>query len=155
MKLVIRFLIFLLFNFSALGLGSLFTNKGVSSQWYSNINKAPWTPEGWVFGAAWTTIMICFAIYMALAILKVKNKRQLLFLFGIQLILNVAWNPFFFYLQLPIIGMIIISLLTILVGYILYKYWFALKFKSVFIFPYLLWLFIATSLNLYIVLYNS
>lgn len=154
MKHLIRFLVFLVLNFTALGLGSLFTSKGVSSNWYSSINKAPWTPEGWVFGFAWTTIMVCFAIYMAMAFLKAENKRQLIFLFGIQFILNVAWNPFFFYLQLPIIGLIIISLLTILIGYILYKYWLVLKYKSVFIFPYLIWLFIATSLNLYIVIYN-
>jgi benzodiazapine receptor len=154
MKLLIRFLVFLVLNFTALGLGIIFTNKGVSSPWYSNINKAPWTPDGWVFGFAWTSIMICFALYMAFLFLKVEKKKELLILFGIQWILNITWNPFFFYLQQPITGLIIISLLTVLIGYFLFNYWSKLKFKSVFIFPYLLWLCIATSLNLYIVIYN-
>ena len=61
----IRFLIFLLVNFLALGLGTLLMNNGPQSEWYQTLNKAPWTPEGWVFGVAWTSIMVLFAVYMA------------------------------------------------------------------------------------------
>ena len=54
-----RLFVFLLINFGALALGGLFTSDGVISDWYEQLNKAPWTPPGWVFGAAWTTIMVC------------------------------------------------------------------------------------------------
>ena len=154
MKLLIKFFVFILLNFTALGLGSLFTNKGVSSLWYETLNKAPWTPDGWVFGFAWTTIMICFALYMAFLYSRTENKQQLILIFSIQWILNISWNPAFFYFQQPILGLIIISLLTLLISYTLFKYWSKLKYKSVLILPYFLWLYIATSLNLYIVLYN-
>ena len=77
MKFLLRFLLFIILNFTALALGSLFTNKGVSSQWYLELNKAPWTPEGWVFGFAWTTIMISFAIYMAFLVGKDKESTWL------------------------------------------------------------------------------
>jgi tryptophan-rich sensory protein len=50
-----RLIIFLALNFAALAIGGLFTSKGVSSDWYAGIAKAPWTPPGWAFGAAWTT----------------------------------------------------------------------------------------------------
>ncbi len=59
--MVVRVIIFLVINFAALALGSIFTSAGVSSDWYTNLNQAPWTPPGWVFGAAWTSIMIFFA----------------------------------------------------------------------------------------------
>ena len=52
--------LFLLLNFGALAIGSYFMNNGPQSNWYLTLNKAPWTPPGWVFGVAWTTIMICF-----------------------------------------------------------------------------------------------
>ena len=94
-----RILVFLLINFAALAIGSLFTNTGVSSDWYQNLNQAPWTPPGWVFGAAWTFIMVCFAIYMAFLWDKFTNKSTLIALFSLQWILNVSWNPIFFKFQ--------------------------------------------------------
>ena len=60
MKFLKPFLIFLIINFAALGLGSWIMGAGAQSEWYSSLNQAPWTPPGWVFGAAWTIIMICF-----------------------------------------------------------------------------------------------
>jgi tryptophan-rich sensory protein len=152
--MLIRTIIFLIINFLALGIGGLFTNKGVSSAWYSNLNKAPWTPPGWVFGAAWTVIMVCFAFYMAYLWQEKENKKMLIALFAVQLILNIAWNPAFFFYQNVQIGLIVISCLTLLVGYFLINYWPELKFKSLFILPYFVWLLIATSLNVYILLKN-
>ncbi|MDG2281196.1 MAG: tryptophan-rich sensory protein, partial [Flavicella sp.] len=49
-----RILLFLVLNFTALAVGGLFTGTGVSSDWYQNLNQAPWTPPGWVFGFMWT-----------------------------------------------------------------------------------------------------
>ena len=45
-----QLVIFALLNFGALAIGGLFTGGGVSSEWYASLNKAPWTPPGWVFG---------------------------------------------------------------------------------------------------------
>lgn len=149
-----RILIFLVINFAALGLGSFFTSDGVSSDWYTNLNKAPWTPPGWVFGAAWTIIMACFAIFMAYAWDKVNNKKLLIGLFSLQWILNVAWNPVFFKYHQMLFGLIVISLLTVLVGYFLFGYKSQLKKVSLLVLPYFLWLLIATSLNGYALLNN-
>ena len=149
-----RILIFLVLNFAALGIGSLFTSSGVSSDWYSNLNKAPWTPPGWVFGAAWTTIMICFAFYMAYAWNTVANRNQLIGLFVVQWVFNILWNPVFFKYHEVFFGLIVISALTLLVGYFLISYWNQLNMKSLLIVPYFLWLLIATSLNAYILMKN-
>lgn len=152
--MVLRIILFLVINFAALAIGSLFTNAGVSSEWYLSLSKAPWTPPGWVFGAAWTTIMICFAIYMAFVYQITHNKKLLIALFSIQWVLNVLWNPVFFYFQLAGVGLIIITALTIVVGAFLFRYGAAMKMKSLLILPYFLWLLIATSLNAYILIRN-
>lgn len=39
-----RIILFLVLNFAALAIGGLFTGDGVPSEWYQNLNKAPWTP---------------------------------------------------------------------------------------------------------------
>ncbi|HKK73915.1 MAG TPA: TspO/MBR family protein [Saprospiraceae bacterium] len=150
----LRLLLFFLLNFGALAIGSLFTSDGVSSNWYANLNKAPWTPPGWVFGAAWTTIMICFSFYMAFAIREVGQWKWLIGLFAVQWVLNVSWNPVFFHSHQLLAGLIVISALTILVAYFFFNYWSDLGLKSLLIAPYLIWLIIATSLNAYILVQN-
>ena len=153
--MIYRLIIFLALNFGALALGGFFTGTGVPSDWYIDLNKAPWTPPGWVFGAAWTTIMLCFSIYMAfLWPLIKKHKNILIALYVFQLILNIGWNPTFFYYNNVLGGLVLISMLTALVGYMLFLYWPQLKLKSLLIAPYLIWLLIATSLNGYIFLKN-
>ncbi|HMQ48218.1 MAG TPA: tryptophan-rich sensory protein [Saprospiraceae bacterium] len=152
--MLLRIILFAILNFGALGIGSIFTSKGVDSSWYEQLIKAPWTPPGWFFGVAWTTIMICFTIYMAYAWSAVANRKNLLILFGIQWVLNVGWNPVFFHFQQFELGLVVISLLTILIGIFFFNYWSDVKHKSWLVMPYLLWLCVATSLNAYIVLYN-
>ena len=152
--MITRLIIFLLINFGALAIGSFFTNSGVGSDWYNSLAKAPWTPPGWVFGAAWTTIMILFSIYLAYLWPSTANKKLLIALFVIQWILNVSWNPAYFYYHNMLAGLVIIISLTLVVAFFLSYYWPQLKVKSFLILPYLIWLIIATSLNAYTVLKN-
>lgn len=152
--MIYRLIAFLLLNFGALGIGGLFTSQGVPSDWYAGLEKAPWTPPGWFFGFAWTTIMICYAIYMAKGWGSLPNRRFFLVLFGFQWILNIAWNPTFFYFHQVGLGLVVISCLTILIAYFFFYYRKLLGSTSLFILPYLLWLIVATSLNFYILLMN-
>ncbi len=148
--MAIRIIVFLFLNFAALGIGGIFTGPGVTSDWYQSLNQAPWTPPGWVFGFAWSTIMICFAGYMAILWKEIENKKLLIGLFGLQWILNIVWNPIFFYFRNIEFGLVSITLLTLVIGVFLFNYRKEMKWKTAFILPYFLWLLIATSLNGYI-----
>lgn len=152
--MIYRLIIFLIINLGALSLGSIFTNQGVPSEWYINLAKAPWTPPGWMFGFAWTTIMICFSIYMAYLWSYKVHKPLLIRLFIFQWILNAGWSPTFFYYHNILAGLFIIVGLTLLIGFFLFYYFSELKLKSILILPYAIWLLIATSLNAYILMYN-
>ncbi len=149
-----RIIIFLALNFLALSIGAFFTSKGVPSAWYEGLEKAPWTPPGWFFGFAWTTIMICFSLYMAYLWPATKNKILIISLFAIQWILNTGWNPTFFHFHNVTTALITIISLTILIAYFMISNWPLLKMKSLLIAPYLLWLVIAVSLNVYISIKN-
>lgn len=153
MKLAKYIIAFLIINFGALAIGSWLMNDGPQTTWYQNLNQAPWTPPGWVFGVAWTTIMICFSIYMAY-LYKVKTSSKVITLFTVQFVLNVIWNFIFFNQHLVTVGLICILLLTIVVAIFLFGFIAELKVKSLLILPYFLWLCVATSLNAYILFYN-
>ncbi len=146
-----KYLIFFLtINLLSLAIGSWLMNDGPRTDWYYNLNKAPWTPPGWVFGAAWTFIMICFSVYLAdlfIAANTLKNR----IIYGIQILLNVGWNYCFFNQHLVVFGLIILLGLNTVLCY----FFFNAKGKNRFLLlPYMVWMCIATSLNLYILIYN-
>ena len=153
MKLLKYSFVFLIINFGALAIGSWLMNDGPQTTWYQNLNQAPWTPPGWVFGVAWTSIMICFSIYMAY-LYNLLPSAKLIILFGIQFVLNVIWNYLFFNQHLIAIGLICIVSLTVIVAIFLFIYYRELKTKTLLILPYFMWLCIATSLNAYILFNN-
>lgn len=152
--MIYRLIIFLILNFGALALGGYFTGAGVTSDWYFTLDKAPWTPPGWVFGSAWTTIMICFSFYMAYLLPSVESKKFLLSLYVLQWILNVSWNPVFFYFHQIGLGLVFIVALTVLVGYFLFRFLPLIRVWSLWLMPYFVWLMIASSLNVYLFFYN-
>jgi tryptophan-rich sensory protein len=153
MKKALWLLVFLVLNLGALGIGVLLMNNGPQDSWYAALNKAPWTPPGWFFGVAWTTIMICFSIYMAYLI-QTKSNSNIWLLFLVQFILNTSWNYVFFNQHLVLLGLMVIVLLTVLVGYFMLKFRHLMKQKTWLIVPYFIWLIVASSLNAYVFLNN-
>jgi len=153
MKKTLWLIVFLVINFGALGIGVLLMNNGPESSWYVALNKAPWTPPGWFFGVAWTTIMICFSIYMTYLILA-KSTSFIWLLFFVQFILNTSWNYIFFNQHIVLLGLLVIVLLTVLVGYFLVHFRNLMKQKTWLIAPYFIWLIIASSLNAYVYFNN-
>jgi benzodiazapine receptor len=140
-----RLFLFVFINFLALGLGSVFMDSGPQTSWYKELNVAPWTPPGFVFGLAWTSIMLLFGVFMGL-----NYTPKMIPWYALHLIVNIAWNPFFFKWRLVLIALFLFPILL----------WTLLKLNSFnrsqwyLLFPYYLWLAIATSLNAYIVWYN-
>ena len=147
------FFLFLLINFGGLALGGWLMNNGPSSTWYAELNKAPWTPPGWVFGAAWTTIMICFSFYLA-KLFVLSSSIHFWLLYGLQVILNISWNYIFFNQHLIFAGLLFICALTALLFYYFLTFKKGMKITRYLLTPYILWLLIATSLNFYIFIYN-
>jgi len=128
-------------------------NDGPRTEWYTNLNQAPWSPPGWVFGIAWSSIMLLFSAFMTYLI-QVDKSKKVLVLFSVQFVLNVFWNYLFFNQHLIILGLLNIIFLTFLMLYFLIAYKYVLKIKRFYVLPYCIWLVLATSLNLYIALYN-
>ena len=149
-------LIFLLLiiNFGGLYIGSLLMNNGPISDWYMSLNQAPWTPPGWVFGFAWTVIMVCFSIYLAY-LFSWQNSKFLWLFYAFQVLLNVSWNYIFFNQHMTNFGLVVIvSLLIVILYYFLTFRAESLQKLRFLLLPYISWLCIAISLNLYVVIHN-
>lgn len=155
--MIIRLLIFLGLNFGALYLGALLMGTSpADNEWYQTLNKAPWTPPGWVFGAAWTLIMICYSFYMSVIAVQYEGKLQkkLFFSYGIHLVLNIVWNPIFFHFHLSGLGALVLFSLMYVLILIHLSYSGKKSVLNLLLAPYMLWLIVASSLNLYVLIMN-
>ena len=126
------------------------------NEWYKKLKKAPWTPPSKVFGIVWSILYILLFISFFL----VWNDKKCfpycnaLTFFLIQLVLNLSWTTIFFKFKKPIIALVSI-ILIILFTLLTFKLFIKInKTAAYLLIPYISWLLLASSLNLYIVLYN-
>jgi len=143
-------LLFLLLNFGALALGSLLMEDPSTNEWYQASNKAPWTPPGWVFGAAWFTIMALFSVFMAIVVRRAEQKGPWIALYSLQWILNVSWNPVFFNYHMPLTGLVILIVLLCVLLILARKAFLLHKVSVWLLLPYALWIGIAISMDAYL-----
>ena len=144
-----RLVLFFILNFGALALGSYLMGEGPLGTWYTNLNKAPWTPPGWVFGASWTLIMICLSIFMNKAVEIESMRNTILWVYAIQLVFNIAWNPLFFDLHWMGWALVEIIILVFIVGAMALIAKPHLPKVTWLLTPYVVWLCIAITLNAY------
>ena len=147
--MTLRLLFFFVLNFGALALGSYLMGEGPTGSWYTDLNKAPWTPPGWVFGTSWTLIMVCLSIFMNKAAQIEALSKTILWIYGVQLVLNILWNPLFFDLHWMGVALFEIILLVFVVGFMAIKAKPYLPRLTWLLTPYVVWLSIAITLNAY------
>jgi benzodiazapine receptor len=132
-------------TFGAAWLGSRF----LPDQWYQNLSKPTWNPPNSIFAPVWTILYLL----MALAAWWIWRSNGLqttllpLTMFGLQLLLNVAWSWLFFGRHRPdlafldIIGLWIALLITLL------SFWRLTALAGILLIPYLAWVSFAAILN--------
>lgn len=125
------------------------------ASWYPSLNKPSLTPPDWIFPLMWTILYILMGISAGIAVTSCHRRQSVLaWLFIAQLIVNFCWSIAFFYLQNPMLGLIVIILLDILVVTYAILAWKASKTASILFFPYIAWIGFATWLNAAILMLN-
>tara|TARA_Y100000768_G_scaffold388729_1_gene386500 strand:- start:4442 stop:4891 length:450 start_codon:yes stop_codon:yes gene_type:complete len=134
--------------FITLIVGSLASSNTGSDSWYQGLVKSDLNPPGYIFGIVWPILYFLMGITAYRTINIIKN------FFYFQLFLNAIWSWLFFSFHWPLISLFDIWLLI----FINIKIFFMIvkqdKLAAFLYVPYILWLFFASYLNLYIVLNN-
>jgi tryptophan-rich sensory protein len=131
-------------------IGSIFTINSIDS-WYQTLNKPFFTPPGWVFGPAWTTLYLLMGI--SLYLVWGKKKINLKW-FWTQLFLNFIWSIVFFGLQNLALSFIIIVLLWGSI-FLTIKSFIKIKNAAYLLIPYIIWVSFALLLNFSILILNK
>lgn len=134
--------IFVILVFMAASTGSLFK----PGAWYASLNKPSWTPPNWMFPVVWSLLYICIA-FAGWFVWEEQGLGLLLFLWGLQLLLNMAWSYIFFGKQKMFLGLIDIVLLWVVVFFFIFFSYSVVPMAAYLFMPYLLWLSVAAFLN--------
>jgi len=132
----------------ALIIGGLASSNTADDVWYQALIKSPLNPPGYVFGIVWPILYLL----MSISAFRTFNETKNLFL--IQLLFNALWSWLFFAFQMPFIALLNIWLLIYLNIKINLKMFYIDKLSGLLFIPYVLWLFFASYLNLFIVFNN-
>ncbi len=125
-------------------IGSFFT----PGEWYQGMQKSSLTPPNIVFPIVWNILFIL----MGVAAWRVWEKREpgvslALFLFIVQLLLNVLWSYLFFGIHRPDLALIEIVVLWILILFTVIAFFKVDKVAGALMSPYLAWVSFAIYLN--------
>ena len=132
----------------ALTIGGLASSNTADDVWYQTLIKSPLNPPGYVFGIVWPILYLL----MSISAFRTFNETKNLFL--IQLLFNALWSWLFFAFQMPLVALLNIWLLIYLNIKINLKMFYTDKLSGLLFIPYVLWLFFASYLNLFIVFNN-
>ncbi len=126
------------------------------NRWYKTLKRAPWSPPDYIFGIVWPILYTLMTISL---VLVWKNKKcfpycSAVTTFFIQLGFNLSWTTIFFYYNMPKLALLDIMAILFFTVRTYYSFINVSKIAAYLLIPYLLWLILAFSLNLYIVIFN-
>ena len=140
--------------------GSMFTFPAITG-WYAALAKPSFTPPAWVFGPAWTILyaLMGAALYLVWREKERKTEKSsevkpALFVFGLQLALNVLWSVVFFGLRAPGAALFEIILLWISIIASIAFFLRVSRNAALLLVPYFFWVTFAATLNFYVWLLN-
>lgn len=136
--------------------GSIFTSPAIST-WYITLQKPSFNPPNWIFAPVWTLLFLLMGISLYLIWskgLEDKKIKTAVFVFGIQLVLNIFWSFLFFGLQSPLYAFIEIVILWLAILLTIISFHKISKIAAYLLLPYILWVSFAAVLNFSILILN-
>ena len=99
---------------------------------------------GFVFPVVWSILYILMGVSSYL----IRDDSCLIRIYVVNLIVNLLWPILFFAFDLKVLSFFWILLLILIVGYMIYKFYYKNKISVYLLIPYLLWIIFASILNL-------
>jgi tryptophan-rich sensory protein len=127
------------------------------SRWYFDLAKPSWTPEPGTIGLIWTIlypIIIVSFFFVLWKVTRGEMDRTILWVFLINIVANIIFTPIQFGLEnLPLAALDILIVLGSIAA-IIWLAWSKFPWLALAMVPYLIWVSIATALQLSITWMN-
>ncbi|MEA3013328.1 MAG: translocator protein [Sphingomonadales bacterium] len=137
-------------------LSGLLSNSGYANPWFAALVKPGFMPPGWMFAVAWTTLytLLGLSLAMLLHAKGARRREKALILFALQLLLNFAWSPLFFWAHKVSLALSVIAAMVVVAVFMVVVMWRIRSWAAALILPYLCWLLFALTLNYQILILN-
>ncbi len=126
-------------------LSALFSGR---TSLYSQINKPPLSPPGYIFPIVW--FILYFLMGISSYIIYESNslqKEYALKTYALQLFFNFWWSIIFFRFSLYLFAFLWLLVMIALIALMIYKFYQINRLSSYLQIPYLLWCLFAAYLN--------
>ena len=137
---------FIAICFASAGIGSWFTSASVTT-WYQTLQRPAYNPPDWVFGPVWSVLYLSMAVAAWRVWRQSRRAFGPLYLFAVQLALNITWSALFFGLRNPGAAFAEILLLWAAILATLITFARQSRLTGGLLVPYLLWVTFAAALN--------
>lgn len=104
--------------------------------------------DGLVPGIVFPIVWSILYIMMGISSYIVRNDKELISIYKLNLVINLAWSFIFFTFNMKILAFLWIILLIVITIYMIIKFYKYNKVSAYLLISYLLWLFFASSLNM-------
>lgn len=143
--------IFFAVNFVAACSGAVFR----PGAWYEGLAKPAWTPPDWAFPAVWSVLYLLNAVsgWLVWQAAGVAAAGAL-GVYALSLILNASWSAIFFGLRRMDLGLVNVALLWLSIIAVAALFWPFSPLAAALQLPYLVWVTIASALNLTVLRMN-
>ena len=124
---------------------------------YQSLNKPSWAPKEQVFGTVWSILYpIIFAVNAYVFLLYMQNKISLstALPFWLNLFFNILFTTIQFGLKNNVLALVDITLALMSIVWAMIAIWPQSKFITFAFIPYLLWVIVASILQLSITIKN-
>ena len=142
---------FLLAVAVAAGVGGL--AAAGSQATYRALELPPYAPPSWLFGPAWTVLYVMIGVAGWL-LWRAGGWDRVMWLWVVQLVLNLLWTPLFFAADLYTVALVEIVVLAASIALLVVWSWHRSRVAAWLLVPYLGWVCFATALNAGIVVLN-
>ncbi|WP_137391999.1 TspO/MBR family protein [Rhodoligotrophos defluvii] len=136
--------------FAVAAIGSAFIISNLSP-WYAGLVKPAFALPSWLIWPIQIMLYSLMAVSLWL-VWKAPAARSLkfpaLFIFGVQLVLNIAWPALFFGAQSPVLGLLVLIFLLAAVLATVFSFYRINRWASLLLWPHLVWITYDLLLNI-------
>jgi tryptophan-rich sensory protein len=136
-----------------IGVGALIGASTAPGAWYEQLDKPPFNPPNWLFGPVWFVLYVLIAIAGWRTFLSEPRGLGMKLWVG-QMLVNWAWSPTWFSLNLLWPAFAIISVMLVLIVLFIANRWPRDRVSALLFLPYAAWVGFAALLNLSIAILN-
>jgi benzodiazapine receptor len=122
-------------------------------QEYRSLEQPGFAPPSWVFGPVWTVLYVMIGVAGWL-LWRAGGWDRVMWLWVVQLVLNLLWTPLFFAADLYTVALVEIVALAASIALLVAWSWHRSRVAAWLLVPYLAWVCFATALNAGIVVLN-